>query len=232
MRILFVAALLLAIEANAWVADYAPAIDMSPAEVEALPARSITNFVKEVFEEDIRGNFTEDDATTPPDFFFEYTEGWSLDLNGDGIKDFVFSVPWSCLGIWGAGCNMHFIVSDGANGRVENCITSFYFDKSDLAKIRGKTYFCQSYFWGFEFEKSKHNHWISQLYSFDTNGTMRCANAELGLPSPAVTIYYYDPKFKQVKLTAADLKKIASRTGPSARKYTSRKCGDTPRKCQ
>lgn len=108
MRILFVAALLLAIEANAWMADYAPAINMSPAEVEALPARSITNFVKEVFGEEIRGIFTEDDETTPPGFFFEYTEGWSLDLNGDGIKDFVFGVPWSCMGIWGGACNMHF----------------------------------------------------------------------------------------------------------------------------
>lgn len=48
---------------------------------------------------------------------------------------------------------------------------------------------------------------------------MRCANEEVGSPFPAVTIFYDNPKFKQIELTAADLKKIADETKVSEGKY-------------
>lgn len=50
---------------------------------------------------------------------------------------------------------------------------------------------------------------------------MRCANADVGAPFPAVTIYYENPKFKQIELTAADLKVIEEKTRPVTRKYVS-----------
>ena len=74
----------------------------------------------------------------------------------------------------------------------------------------------------YEFEKSQHNHWVYQMFSFDTNGVMRCANLEIGASFPAVTIFYNNPKFRQIELTDADLKKIADKTKPVVKKYTSR----------
>jgi hypothetical protein len=39
----------------------------------------------------------------------------------------------------------------------------------------------------------------------------------LGKQFPAVTIYYINPKFKQIELTKGDLTKIAAGTKPTSR---------------
>ena len=81
----------------------------------------------------------------------------------------------------------------------------------DLVKVAGKTYFRHSTF--FEgFEKSRHNHWVYQVFSFDKNGDVVCANGDFGKLFPAVTIYYIKPKFRQIELTAGDLKQIEDET--------------------
>jgi hypothetical protein len=67
------------------------------------------------------------------------------------------------------------------------------------------------------FEKSKHNHWVYQVFSFDKNGALRCSNEDFGKQFPAVTIFYNNPKFKQIELTSGDLKKIAAETKPKSR---------------
>ena len=46
---------------------------------------------------------------------------------------------------------------------------------------------------------------------------MKCGNADFGEKFPAVTIYYIKPKFRQIELTAGDLKKIADGTKPVAK---------------
>ena len=45
---------------------------------------------------------------------------------------------------------------------------------------------------------------------------MRCSNADLGKQFPAVTIFYNNPKFRQIELTKGDLKKIADKTKPTS----------------
>ena len=57
------------------------------------------------------------------------------------------------------------------------------------------------------------------MFSFGTNGVMKCANAAVGRPFPAATIFYDKPKFKPVELTAADLKTIRKETKLVSRKY-------------
>ena len=89
-------------------------------------------------------------------------------------------------------------------------------EKSDFVKVAGKTYFRHSKFFE-HFEKSRHNHWVYQVFSFDKSGAMRCSNADLGKQFPAVTIYYINPKFKQIELTKGDLKTIADGTKPTSR---------------
>ena len=218
-RIGIVLVTLVAFTASAWEDEHAPSFKMDSAEVKTLSGRSVTNFVKKVVREDFAHIFMDEGADASIDFYLDCSEGWSLDLNGDGRDDFVFSIPWNSMGIWGAMSTVHFIVSDGANGRVENVVNSYYVEKSDLVKIGGKVYFRASDFWERQFEKSKHNHWVYQVFSFDKNGNMKCANAEVGCPFPAVTIFYEDQKFKQIELTAADLEKIAKATEPRTGKY-------------
>ena len=46
---------------------------------------------------------------------------------------------------------------------------------------------------------------------------MRCSNADFGKQFPAVTIFYNNPKFKQIELTQGDLKKIADNTKPKSK---------------
>ena len=130
----------------------------------------------------------------------------------------MFTIPWMGCGLNASLDEVFFIVSDGKGGRIENVADGYGIEASDLVKVKGKVYFRHSYFIE-ELEKSKHNHWAYQIFSFGKDGVMRCANGEVGSPFPAVTIFYDNPKFKQIGLTAADLKKIADETKVSEGKY-------------
>ena len=139
-----------------------------------------------------------------------------IDLNDDGAKDQVFILPWMGNGLNASGYDVHFIVSDGAKGWKKFVMEGYGVDKADFVKVAGKTYFRHSMFFN-QFEKSKHNHWVYQLFSFDKNGTIRCSNDDFGNKFPAVTIYYINPKFKQIELTKGDLKEIADKTKATSR---------------
>ena len=194
-------ALFLAFDASAWMDQWAPAFKSAPADVQALPGTSVSNYVCAVREES--------------EFYWEYCKGYAIDLNGDGIKDRVFILPWMGNGLNASGDDVHFIVSTGAKGWKKTVMEGYGVDKSDLVKVAGKTYFRHSMFFN-HFEKSKHNHWVYQVFSFDKNGALRCSNEDFGKQFPAVTIFYNNPKFKQIELTSGDLKKIAAETKPKS----------------
>lgn len=207
VKILMVTLFLLALvpSANAWMGEWAPEFKSKPVEVKKLSSHSVSNFVKTARSES-------------PEAYALYSEGCSCDLNGDGIDDFMLIIPWMGCGLNASLEEVFFIVSDGKGGRIENVAEGYGIELSDLVKIKGKVYFRHSYFiW--ELEKSKHNHWAYQVFSFGKDGKMKCANEEVGSPFPAVTIFYDNPKFKQVELTAADLKKIADETKVTVGKY-------------
>ena len=189
-------------DANAWMSDWAPEFQCTPAEVQTLSGASVSNYVCAV----------QDNLA----FSWEYCEGYALDLNGDGVKDQVFIIPWMGNGLNATGSEVHFIVSNGAKGRKKTVMEGYGVDKSDFVKVAGKTYFRHSKFFE-QFEKSQHNHWVYQVFSFDKNGAMRCSNADFVKKFPAVTIFYNNPKFKQIELTKGDLKKIADGTKPVTR---------------
>jgi hypothetical protein len=133
-------------------------------------------------------------------------------------KDFVFITPWMGCGLNACGYDAYFIVSDGKGGRVENYIGGYGIETSDIVNINGKIYFRHSDFFG-HFEKSQHNHWVFQLYSFDKNGMMKCANADVGELLPAATIFYKNPKFKAVELTKSDRRRIIEQTKPKSHAF-------------
>ena len=191
--------------ANAWMEKWAPESKSKPVEVKKLSSHSVSNFVKTARSES-------------PEAYALYSEGCSCDLNGDGIDDFMLIIPWMGCGLNASLEEVFFIVSDGKGGRIENVAEGYGIELSDLVKIKGKVYFRHSYFIGV-LEKCKHNHWAYQVFSFGKDGKMKCANEEVGSPFPAVTIFYDNPKFKQVELTAADLKKIADETKVTVGKY-------------
>ena len=191
--------------ANAWMGKWAPEIKSKPVEVKKLSSHSVSNFVKTARSES-------------PEAYALYSKGCSCDLNGDGIDDFMLIIPWMGCGLNASLEEVFFIVSDGKGGRIENVAEGYGIELSDLVKIKGKVYFRHSYFIGV-LEKCKHNHWAYQVFSFGKDGKMKCANEEVGSPFPAVTIFYDNPKFKQVELTAADLKKIADETKVTVGKY-------------
>ena len=195
-------ALMLTFDANAWMDQWAPEFKATAANVQALPESSVSNYVCTARED--------------YEFSWKYCEGYALDLNGDGVKDQVFIIPWMGNGLNAAGYDVHFIVSNGAKGRKKTVMEGYGVDKSDFVKVAGKTYFRHSKFFE-QFEKSQHNHWVYQVFSFDKNGAMRCSNADFGKKFPAVTIFYNNPKFKQIELTKGDLKKIADGTKPVTR---------------
>ncbi len=205
MRVVFAALVLLTFNAYAWMEKWAPMFKCAPANYRVLPAESVKSFVEA---------FKSADAK----FRGGVSKGAAVDLNGDGVDDYVFIIPWMGCGLGAAGYNVHFIVSDGAKGRMETIVECYGADWSDFVKVGEKTYFRQSNFFS-EFEKSKHSHWVYQVFSFDKNGVMKCANAEVGRPFPAVTVFYNKPKFKPAELTAADLKRIEKETKPTSRKY-------------
>ena len=182
--------------ATAWMDQWAPEFTATAAEVHALSGTSISNYVCSTTWED-----------SP--LSMQYAEGYALDLNGDGIDDQVFIIPWIGNGLNADGFDVHFIVSDGAKGWRKTVKEGYGIEKSDFVKVAGKTYFRHSDFFH-EFEKSKHNHWVYQVFYFDKKGVMRCGNADFGKLFPAVTIFYEKPRFKQIELTKRDLEKIAA----------------------
>lgn len=121
-------------------------------------------------------------------------------------------------GLNASGYNAHFIVSDGKGGRIENKLEGYGFSLEDIVKVNGRIYCRHSTFFN-EFEKSDHNHWVFQFFSFGKDGVMRNANHEIGNSFPAVTIYYSNPRFKQIELTPADRQKILDETKPKSFKY-------------
>ena len=194
-------ALVLAFDANAWMDPWAPVFKATPASVQALSRTSVSNYVCNILGDEFR---------------WKYSEGYALDLNDDGIKDQVFIVPWMGNGLNASGYDVHFLVSNGAKGWRKTVMEGYGVEKSDFVKVAGKTYFRHSQFFE-HFEKSPHNHWVYQVFSFDKSGAMKCSNADLGKQFPAVTIYYINPKFKQIELTKGDLKKIADETKPKSK---------------
>ena len=198
--------LFIALGANAWTENWAPEFKSTPAKFRTLSAQSVSNYVNSA---------SGDDESVVA----YYSHGAALDLNGDKVEDYVFIVPWMGCGLNASGYDAYFIVSDGKGGRKEFNVHGYDIELNDLVTVAGKTYFRLSSFFN-HFEKSIHNHWVYQVFSFDKNGNMKCANTEVGKPFPAVTIFYINPKFKQIDLTAADLKQIAAETKPKACKET------------
>lgn len=196
--------LALSFGAHAWMDHYAPKLKSTPAKLSVLSKKNIKWFVE--------------DVKSDSEFVSKYSEGVGVDLNDDGYKDFVFIIPWMGNGLSASGYNAHFIVSDGKGGRVENILEGYGIETSDIVTINGKIYFRHSAFFE-SFEKSQHNHWVFQIYSFDTNGIMRCANDDIGKSFPAATIFYFNPKFKAIELTDADRRKIAQETKPKSQVF-------------
>ncbi len=206
MLVLFAAIAFLPFTLNAWMNQWEPAFKSNSVKFRELPLAAVRSFALDVYEksEVYRASFSSHGA---------------IDLNGDGVDDYVILVPWLGCGLNASGCDMYFVVSDGKNGRIENFLTGYGAEMSDIVEVAGKIYFRHSYFFN-SFEKSKHNHWVYQMFAFDTNGVMRCANSAVGRPFPAVTIFYEKPRFKQIELTEADLKAIAERTKPVSVKFS------------
>ena len=190
--------------AQAWMEGWAPKLKSTPAKLSVLSEKNIKWFVE--------------DVKSDSEFVSKYSEGGGVDLNDDGYKDFVFIIHWMGNGLSASGCNAHFIVSDGKGGRVENILEGYGIETSDIVNINGKIYFRHSAFFE-SFEKSQHNHWVFQIYSFDTNGIMRCANADIGKSFPAATIFYSNPKFKAIELTDADRQRISQETKPKTQVF-------------
>lgn len=180
---------------------WAPVFKCTPADVEELPEMSVSNFVCSV-----KSGDDDWDVDT-----LNYCKGYSIDLNGDGIKNRVFIIPWLGSGLANHGYDVHFRVSVGTHGWTNTVIEGYGVSKADLVNVAGKTYFRRSTFYG-GFEKSKHNHWVYQVFSFDRKGAMICSDGDFGKLFPAVTIYYLKPKFKQIELTEGDLREIEGKT--------------------
>ncbi len=194
--------LILPFNANAWMDEWAPAFKGDPVEVQVLPEATVSNFVCSVKKGDIDWDFDN----------WEYCKGYSIDLNGDGIKDSLFIVPWFGNGaLAGYSYEAHFRVSTGSKSWVDTAIECLGNTKADLVEVAGTIYFRHSMIYG-GFEKSQHNHFVHQLFSFDKSGAMVCRNGDFGKLFPAVTIYYINPKFKQIELTKKDLREIEDKT--------------------
>jgi hypothetical protein len=193
--------LFLAFNANAWMDQWAPEFSATNVEVQALSEPIVKDFVFSVRDE--------------MPFSWQYCDGYTLDLNDDGINDQVFFIPWMGNGLNASGFDVYFIVSNGAKDWTKTLMQGYGVDKSDFVKVADKTYFRHSAFFN-EFEKSKHNHWVFQVFSFDKKGVMKCSNGDFGKLFPAVTIFYIKPRFWQIELTRRDLKKIAAETKPTS----------------
>lgn len=188
--------------ANAWMEAWAPATELEQANVRKLPPRSVQYFVNTVMPEE-------------GEFRWEYSEGGAVDLNGDGVEDFMFIVPWMGCGLNAAGYTAYFVVSSNDKGRILTTIEGYGIGLEDVVVKGERVYYRHSDF--FEvFEKSKHNHWVYQMFSFGKDGVMRCANGDFEGMFPAATIFYESPKFKRVELTRFDLDMISTKQVPSS----------------
>lgn len=180
--------------AFAWMERWQPKITVTPAEIEEFPEGTAGAFVGLL-----------NTRLMVSDTYGAYCTGGLIDLNGDDIKDYVFLLPWMGCGLNASGYEVHFIVSGGVKGRIETIVDGYGVELSDIVTINGKVYFLHSMFFN-SFEKSEHNHWVYQAFSFNKDGTMRRANSDFGNLFPAVTIFYENPKFRRVVLTPNDLK--------------------------
>ena len=198
MRILTVFLLFVALNADAWVQEFAPEFKSTPAKFRELSYQNRSNYVDAVSE-----SWEEDRDSS----FVDWSQALALDLNGDNVEDYILIVPSMGCGLYARWNDAYFCISNGKGGRTEFTIGGYDIEKNDFINISGKIYFRLSDMFS-SFEKSQHNHWVYQVFRFDKNGNATCANAEVGKSFPAVTIYYYKPKFKQIELTGADLKKI------------------------
>lgn len=207
----FIAALIAvfySFDLSAWMKPWEPKLNCVRAELTVLPTDKVTAFLIQHC----------DDYQSSA----KYSEGGEIDLNGDGIKDYAFFVPWMGNGLNASGYNAHFIVSDGKGGRVENIIEGYEPSLDDIVRVNGGIYYKHSAFFR-KFERSDHNHWVYQFFSFGKDGVMRHANDEIGSRFPAVTIYYSKPRFKQIELTPNDRQKILDETKPLSKKYNPHK---------
>ena len=144
-------AILCSYTSNAWMNQWEPKIQSEPAKLSVLSTNAVVAFLKRNFDD--------------YEFSSEYAEGGEIDLNDDGIKDYIFIVPWMGNGLSANGYYTHFIVSNGKGGRIENNLDSYGAELRDIVNINGKIYFRHSDFFG-SFQKSKHNHWVYQYFSF------------------------------------------------------------------
>lgn len=188
-------------DVEAWMDQWAPKFACETAKVRMLSQVSVSNFLEKAGI----------DIGWP-----EYVRGGALDLNGDGFYDFVYIVPWMGCGMNADGYDVRFYVSNGTNSVTESVIEGYGVEMSDLVKVKGKCYFRLSKFFG-PFEKSDHNHWVHHVYSFDTNGVMRCVNAEFGGIFPAATVFYNNPKFKRLQLTPVDREEVKKAFTPASK---------------
>ena len=192
--------LLLTFNANAWMDQWAPEFTATNVVVQALSEPVVSNFVFSVHKD-----FA---------FSWQYCEGYTLDLNGDDIEDQVFIIPWMGKELDASGYDVYFVVSDGAKGWRKTRMKGYGVNKRDFVKAEDKMYFRHSAFFH-EFAKSKHDHWVFQVFSFDKKGVMKCSNKDFGKMFPAVTIAYIKPRFWQIELTRRDLKTITAETQPT-----------------
>lgn len=207
MKILSVLWFILAsFSALAWMESWAPNVKFEQAETRKLPPKSIRYFVSSVMPDE-------------GEFRWEYSKGGAIDLNEDGIEDFIFIVPWMGCGLNASGYTAYFVVSSKGGGRILTTIDGYGAELTDVVKKEGKLYYRQSNIHG-HLENSLHNHWVYQLYSFGVDGKVSCANADFGQAFPAVTIFYTNPKFKQIELTEADRKQIREKACITSRSYT------------
>ena len=201
--------LLLVANAYAWMEPWAPKFDCSPAGFRTLPEDTV---------EYLSSALKDSDGSPYDDFRFGHTKGVALDLNGDGTDDIALFIPYLGCGLAANGYSAHFLVSDGEGGCMENILECYGAEPSDLVNVDGKTYFRQSnHVW--HSDKSEHNYWVYQMFSFGTNGLMKCANDEIGDPFPAITIHYETPRFEPADLEPAVRKEIAEEAKPVSRKF-------------
>lgn len=206
--------LLIALNAGAWMDAWAPVFESMSAAIRELPKESVDDFVNTVWD-DTGAAFgvTAGETIAPYCKAYDISKGYGLDLNADGIEDRVFLIPSNACGLGAILCEVHFIVSNGAKGWKHTVMDGFGVNASDLVKVAGKTYFRHSYFFR-SFEKSDHNHWVFQVFSFKADGSVECGNDDFGEFFPAATIFYERPRFKRIELTEMDLKEIADETKP------------------
>lgn len=201
--LILLAFLLSAVNAFAWMDAWAPDFNPPPAPVREMSWTCVSNFAVAVHWCD-------------RDSYWTSCHGGLLDLNGDGVEDQVFILPWMGCGLGNHLYSAYFFVSSKKDGWTATRIDGYGMSMSDLVSVRGKVYFRHSHI-ACGFEKSQHNHWVYQIFSFDAKGDMVCANSDFERLFPAVTIYYEKPKFKQIDLTANDRKIIRDGQLPGVR---------------